>query len=86
VEQSPRQRRGQVAAGADAARGLAEQRDVVRVATERACVALHPAQRGELIGQPERAGALQARVAKEAEDTQPVVDGHDHGVSTGRQA
>ena len=59
---------------------LARDRDVVRVAAERADVVLHPAQGGLLVHQPVVAGRAagprrQRRVGEEAERAEPVVDG-----------
>ena len=76
-----------MAADAVGTRGLACERDVVRVAAERGDVALHPAQRGLLVQEPERARPVQPWQAEEAEDPEPVVDGdHDQRPGLGEAA
>ena len=69
-----------------AAGRLAGDRHVPRVPSERADVALHPAQCRLLIHQAVRAGQAawavgRDRVGEEAQRAEPVVDGdHDHAV------
>jgi hypothetical protein len=73
-----------VAAHREAARRLAEDRDVARVAAERGDVALHPLEGGRLVGEAIVAvGAVVALVrepvgGEEPERAQPVVGADDH--------
>ena len=84
VEQPRRQRRCGEVADADGTGGFAEDGHVVRVAAECRDVVLHPLQRRDLIVQPlvarSAVGGFRAerRVGEEAEQTQAVVDGHQH--------
>ena len=74
---------------AEASGRLPEDGDGARIAAEGRDVVPHPAQRGQLVlqapvpDQPVRIG--QVPVTKEAQGTEPVVDGHDHGVAVAHQ-
>ncbi len=60
---------------------FSEHGDVARVRAEALRVRPHPAQRRPLVGEGETGGPAELRMAEQAEDAQPVVDGHDHGVA-----
>ena len=61
------------------------------VAAERGDVRLHPLQRRHLVQHPLVAGRVPARLARqlrvreEAEDAEPVVDGHEHDAPAGER-
>jgi hypothetical protein len=84
VEEALRERRGQQRVHGHPAGGLAEDRDVVRVATEGRDVPAHPLQRRELVHQTvvrERTRTLlrgERRVREEAQMAQPVVEADEH--------
>ncbi len=85
AEQAAGQRRGHQRADGPAARRLPGDRDLVRVTAEAGDVPVHPAQRRFLVEQPVIAvrgerRATQPRHVQEAEDAQPVVDGHHDDV------
>ena len=68
-----------------AAAGLAEDRDVARIAAEARGVLAHPLQRQHQVEQAGIAGlgealAAEVRQIEVAEDIQPMIDGHDHDV------
>ena len=69
----------------EAAGGLAEHGDVVRIAAERGDFRAHPAQRGDLIQQRFVAGRAEFRRMQEAECAEAVVHRHHHHVAGPRQ-
>jgi hypothetical protein len=80
-------RRGEQRVDVDRPGRLTHQRDLARVAAEMGDVVAHELQRLDEVQQREvarvllRVGArLELRHAKEAEDAEPVVDAHHHGV------
>jgi hypothetical protein len=81
VEQAARHWRSQQAVHRDAARGESEDRDVVRIASERSDVALDPLQGRDLVHIRVlalglvRPLAAQCREGEEPEASQAVVDG-----------
>ena len=74
-----------------AAPGLAEDRDVSRIAAERRDVLLDPAERGDDVEHADVAGvgpllaAAEIRQVEEPEQVQPVVDRHDDDVFLARE-
>jgi hypothetical protein len=90
VEESHGARHRQQRARLSAAAGLAEDRDVARIAAEALGVLAHPLQRRHQIEKAGIAGlgealAADLRQIKVTEDIQPMVDGYDHDVVASRE-
>ena len=88
MEQSPGFRRNHERQHAARPGGLAEQRDVSRIAAKSVNVILNPLQGGNLVKQREIIDALarfllQRRMGKKAQVPQPVVDRHHDNVTGG---
>ena len=92
VECARGQRRSQQYADRVCARGLPKHGDVVRVATKRCCIPLHPLQCGNLVQHSIHARGLACRfrievgARQKAEYAQSVVHGYDHGALLGEIA
>ena len=69
---------------AEGAGGLAENRDLAGIPAKGADVVLHPAQRSQLVEQPEVGGAIPK--PEEALRPQPVIDGHADDAVAGKAA
>ena len=70
--------------------GFAEDRHVVGIAPEGGDVVVHPTEGSDLVVKPpvaqQAVGVGQVAVAQEPESAQPVVDGHDDGVTVAHEA
>ena len=86
MKQPSRRRQCQQVADAHATGGLAEDGDIAGITAEMRDVVAHPGQRLDLIEQPLIAGGRDATVRhrgqrREAQDSQPIVDGDHHHIA-----